>query len=225
MTVRPDHQRITQIGTDGGLLAAPAALPTQGSCWPQPSAPISWSTSPISRRARELTVWNTAAAPFDGTWADPTTAGAADLEGLLPYPEVLRIRVVEGRRARRAVPSVLATEFEPVTRASLAAVVVRAIALVEQGSKVEGDAADADPSRARRGPQRRRARDRRSSTPDDGGEHKTRWRTVATRFEDTTTFFPTLRAPEVWRFINLTGTPTRCTYTSTPSKSSHGTRR
>jgi FtsP/CotA-like multicopper oxidase with cupredoxin domain len=36
-------------------------------------------------------------------------------------------------------------------------------------------------------------------------ERLTRWRTVATRFEDTTTFFPTLHQPEIWRLINLTG--------------------
>ena len=30
-------------------------------------------------------------------------------------------------------------------------------------------------------------------------------RTVATRFEDTTTFFPMLHRPEIWRLINLTG--------------------
>jgi spore coat protein A len=32
-----------------------------------------------------------------------------------------------------------------------------------------------------------------------------RWRTVATRFEDKTNFFPMLRHPEIWRLINLTG--------------------
>ena len=41
---------------------------------------------------------HTAAAPFDGTFADPATAGTADLDELLPYPEVLRVRVVAGRR-------------------------------------------------------------------------------------------------------------------------------
>ena len=39
---------------------------------------------------------------------------------------------------------------------------------------------------------------------DDGRERVTRWRTVATRFEDTVTFFPTLGEPEIWRLINLT---------------------
>jgi spore coat protein A len=31
-----------------------------------------------------------------------------------------------------------------------------------------------------------------------------RWRTVATRFEDKTNFFPMLHRPEIWRLINLT---------------------
>ena len=46
-----DHGRVVQIGTEGGLLLSPAALPTQGSCSPQPSAPTCSSTSPISRPA------------------------------------------------------------------------------------------------------------------------------------------------------------------------------
>ena len=86
----------------------------------------------------ELTVWNTAAAPFDGTRAEPGAAGRVDLEGLLPFPEVLRIRVVEGHRARRRVPKALATDFEPVTRGELDGCVVRAVALVEHRSDVEG---------------------------------------------------------------------------------------
>jgi spore coat protein A len=39
---------------------------------------------------------------------------------------------------------------------------------------------------------------------DDGSDRETRWRTVASRFEDTVTFFPTLGQPEIWRIINLT---------------------
>jgi FtsP/CotA-like multicopper oxidase with cupredoxin domain len=38
----------------------------------------------------------------------------------------------------------------------------------------------------------------------DGSERLTRWRTVATRFEDATTFFPMLHEPEIWRLVNLT---------------------
>jgi o-aminophenol oxidase len=40
--------------------------------------------------------------------------------------------------------------------------------------------------------------------PQPNGEDRvTRWRTVATRFEDTTTFFPMLHESEIWRLINL----------------------
>ena len=80
----------------------------------------------------ELTLWNTARAPFDGTVADPSTAGRADVDGLLPYPEVLRIRVKEGHRSRRRVARVLATDFRRTSRDELADALVRAIALVEQ---------------------------------------------------------------------------------------------
>jgi FtsP/CotA-like multicopper oxidase with cupredoxin domain len=38
----------------------------------------------------------------------------------------------------------------------------------------------------------------------DGEQRTTRWRTVATRFEDTVTFFPTLNESEIWRLVNLT---------------------
>jgi spore coat protein A len=38
----------------------------------------------------------------------------------------------------------------------------------------------------------------------DGTAVTRRYRTVATRFEDTVTFFPTLGVPEIWRVINLT---------------------
>ena len=199
----PDHQRITQIGTDGGLLLGPVALPAQGlvlGSAERADLLIDFSDLPPGA---ELTVWNTATAPFDGAWADPATAGAADLEGLLPFPEVLRIRVVEGHRERRPAPVVLATDVEPVTRGQLADCVVRAVALVEHGS----DVADEPPMLTLR----ELTEDPDAEGPvivvveqDDGRQHERRWRTVASRFEDTATFFPTLGVPEIWRFINLT---------------------
>jgi spore coat protein A len=200
----PDHQRITQIGTDGGLLLAPVSLPAQGLVLASAErADLLVDFSDLSPGV-ELTVWNTAAAPFDGTFADPTIAGAADLAGLLPFPEVLRIRVVEGQRARHPAPMVLATDFGQVTRGELDdGVVVRAIALVER-SDVEG----APPMLTLR----ELVEDPVADGPvivvvehHEGRERETRWRTVATRFEDTASFLPTLGVPEIWRFINLTG--------------------
>jgi FtsP/CotA-like multicopper oxidase with cupredoxin domain len=201
----PDHGRIAQIGTDGGLLLAPAALPVQGLVLASAErADLLVDFSDLAP-GTELTLWNTAGAPFDGTVVDPAAAGRADLEGLLPYPEVLRIRVTEGRRSRRRVPPVLATDFRRTGRDDLRGAVVRAIALVEQEAEVEGT------------PPMLTMRELASDPAADGpvitlvepqaggGEPLTRWRTVATRFEDATTFFPMLHRVEIWRLINLTG--------------------
>ncbi len=200
----PDHERIVQIGSEGGLLLAPVAIPAQGLVLASAErADLLVDFSDLAPGA-ELTLWNTARAPFDGSAIDPRDASRADLDGLLPYPEVLRIRVVDGGRTARRVPPVLATDFRRVERDGLADAVVRAIALVEQEAEAEGmppmltmrelvDEPDAEePFLELVEPQ------------PDGTERVTRWRTVATRFEDATTFFPVLHRPELWRLINLT---------------------
>ena len=202
---RPDHGRITQIGSEGGLFRAPVPIPEQGLVLASAErADLLVDFSDLALGS-ELTLWNTAIAPFDGSAVDPARAGHADLDGLLPYPEVLRIRVGEGRRGERRVPRVLATDFRRTSREELIGVVVRAIALVEQEPEIE----DAPPMLT----MRELALDPSADEPvltlvepqPDGEERITRWRTVATRFEDTTTFFPVLHQPEIWRLINLTG--------------------
>jgi o-aminophenol oxidase len=201
---RPDHGRITQIGTEGGLLPAPVSLPSDGlvlASAERADLLVDFSDLPTGT---ELTLWNTAAAPFDGSHVDPAAAGNASLEGLLPYPEVLQIRVGEGRSWRRPAPSVLATDFRRTSRDEVAGAVARAIALVEHEADAEGmppmltlrelvaDATTAEPVITIVEPGA------------DGQESITRWRTVATRFEDRATFFPMLHRAEIWRFVNLT---------------------
>jgi o-aminophenol oxidase len=198
-----DNGRITQIGTEGGLLPASVPLPRDGlvlASAERADLLVDFSDLPAGT---ELTLWNTAAAPFDGASVDPATAGSADLQGLLPWPQVLRIRVVDGHPQRRRVPSVLSTDIRRTTRDELSDAVVRAIALVEQEAAAEGmppmltlrelvaDPTGTEPvvTLVEQGA--------------DGKERATRWRTVATRFEDTTTFFPMLHQPEIWRLINL----------------------
>jgi FtsP/CotA-like multicopper oxidase with cupredoxin domain len=135
----PDHGRITQIGTEGGLLPAPVSVPAQGlvlASAERADLLVDFSDLPPGT---ELTLWNTATAPFDGTVVDPATAGRVDLDGLLPYPEVLRIRVVEGCRSRYSAPRVLATDFRRTGRDELVGAVVRAIALVEEEADVDDD--------------------------------------------------------------------------------------
>jgi FtsP/CotA-like multicopper oxidase with cupredoxin domain len=201
----PDHERITQIGSDGGLLPAATALPAQGLVLGSAErADLLVDFSDLSP-GTELTLWNNAGAPFDGVVADPATAGTPDPENLLPFPEVLRIRVVDGQRRSLPAPPRPTTDVEPVDRAALAGCTVRAVALVEQETESEG----APPMLT----MRELVEDHDGTepvitvierAPGDGAERVTRWRTVATRFEDTVTFFPMLGEPEIWRFVNLT---------------------
>ena len=170
----------------------------------------------------ELTLLNTAAAPFDGTRFRPRDAeNAADLEGLLPYPQVLRFRVAGGRAEppRRSRASSRPTTSRP-RRDALAGAPRRAIALVERELDDEPNmltmrelAVAADGRRP--GPlvtvDRRRAR-------------RTRYRVVAAHFEDTTTFFPMLGEYEVWQLINLTGDTHPIHLHLDPFQSSRGAR-
>ena len=101
---RPDHERITQIGSEGGLLRRPSRSRSRDSCWRPPSAQISWSTSRISHPGPSSPSGTPPRLRSTARPPTPRAAGHADLDGLLPYPEVLRIRVGEGRRGRRRVP-------------------------------------------------------------------------------------------------------------------------
>jgi len=202
---RPDHDRVTQIGSDGGLLAGPVSIPLQGlvlASAERADILIDFSDLPLGA---ELTLWNNAAAPFNGGFADPSTAGTPDLEGLLPYPEVLRFRVIDGRRGGRRPPAVLATDMKRPDRDQLKDCVMRAIALVEQESGRQGQPSTLT---MRELTEAAAADEPVITLVEAGAAHQdqiTRWRTVATRFEDRTNFFPMLREPEIWRLINLTG--------------------
>jgi spore coat protein A len=195
----PELERITQIGTDHGLLRAPATIPADGLVLASAERVDLLVDFSDLAPGSELTVLNTAAAPFDGSpFAAADAENAADLEGLLPYPQVLRFRVVGEAASRRSIPGELASDYERPTDEALAGARRRAIALVEREKDGEPNmltmrelavAADRDV-----GPQ---------VAVIDGGE-TTRYRVVAAHFEDTTTFFPMLGEYEVWQLINLT---------------------
>jgi FtsP/CotA-like multicopper oxidase with cupredoxin domain len=204
----PDLDRISQIGTDHGLLRAPVCVPSQGLVLaPAERADLLVDFSDLPPGI-ELTLLNTASAPFDGAPYPPERAAqAASPDGLLPYPDVMRFRVVAGAPSRRPAPQELADDFSPPTTDELAGAVRRAVALVEQ--ELEGETnmltmrelapADEDDD----------ADDRLVTivAADASGTDRTmaRYRTVACHFEDTVTFFPILGRYEVWQFINLTG--------------------
>jgi FtsP/CotA-like multicopper oxidase with cupredoxin domain len=196
----PELERITQIGTDHGLLRAPVSVPPEGLVLASAERADLLVDFSDLEPGSELTLLNTAPAPFDGSAFPAADArDAADLDGLLPYPQVMRFRVIQDQVTRRKIPHQLATDYRLPTPEGLAGAPRRAIALVER----ELDDA----------PNMLTMREL-EIAPDEHtgplltlteGEHTTRYRTVASHFEDITTFFPMLGEYEVWQLINLTG--------------------
>ena len=196
----PELERITQIGTDHGLLRAPVSLPADGLVLASAERADLLVDFSGLQAGTELTIFNTAAAPFDGSPFPAADAEhAANLRGLLPYPHVLRLRVTGDGSSGISIPRELATDYEPLSSEALAGARRRAIALVER--EMEGEpnmltmrelavAAEADS-----GP---------VVSVVDGAE-TTAYRVVAAHFEDATTFFPMLGEHEAWQLINLTG--------------------
>jgi spore coat protein A len=197
---RPELARITQIGTDHGLLRTCCSAPAQGLVLASAERADLLVDFSDLEPGRELTLLNTARAPFDGAPFPAADAErAANLDGLLPYPQVMRFRVVAGRPTRRTIPRELATDYGSLPPQALASAPRRTIVLVER--EVE------------EGPSMLTMRELAvSRDEDDGapvtitdGKRTTRYRTAATHFEDATTFFPMLGQYEVWQLVNLTG--------------------
>jgi len=195
----PELDRITQIGTDHGLVRAPVGVPVDGLVLASAErADLLVDFSDLAPGS-ELTLLNTAAAPFDGsTFPAEDAENAANLAGLLPYPQVLRLRVAGEAAGRTSIPQELATDYEPAATAALAGARRRAIALVER------ELADM--------PNMLTMRELAIAADDGGprvrvvhGDEVTHYRVVAAHFEDATTFFPMLGEHEVWQLINLTG--------------------
>jgi spore coat protein A len=196
----PELDRITQIGTDHGLVRAPTRMPSDGLVLASAErADLLVDFSDLAPGS-ELALFNTAKAPFDGSPFPATGADtAADLAGLLPHPEVMRFRVVRGSSQRRVFPAALASDYSAPSAEELADAKHRAIALVER--ELEGEpnmltmrelapVEDSDSTGL-------------LTVTHDG--MTTRYRAVAAHFEDVTTFFPVLGEYEVWQLINLTG--------------------
>jgi len=196
----PALERIVQIGTDHGLLRGPVSAPADGLVLASAErADLLVDFSDLAPGS-ELTVLNTAAAPFDGSAFPAADAPkAADLAGLLPYPEVLRFRVAGEAASPISIPRELATDFDSPSAEALSAAPHRMIALVEM------ELEDA-PNMLTMRELEHVADDREGPlvTVRDG-EQTTRYRSVAAHFEDTTTFFPMLGRYEVWQLVNLTG--------------------
>jgi FtsP/CotA-like multicopper oxidase with cupredoxin domain len=195
----PDLDRISQIGTDHGLLRSAADVPSDGLVLASAERADLLVDFSDLEPGSELTLVNTATAPFDGsTFPAADARRAADLAGLLPYPQVMRFRVVDGPTTRRTAPRELATDYRPPAPAALAAAPRRTIALVER--ELGGEPSMLTMRELQIAPE---DHTRRLVTVTEG-EQTTRYHVVASHFEDTTTFFPILGQYEVWQLINLT---------------------
>jgi FtsP/CotA-like multicopper oxidase with cupredoxin domain len=195
----PELDRVTQIGTDHGLLGTLTRVPSDGLVLASAERADLLVDFSDLEPGSELTLLNTAAAPFDGTPFPAADArNAADLDGLLAYPQVMRFHVSQAPVARRAIPRELATDYRLPTPEALAGAPRRAIALVERELEGEPNMLTmrelAVAPATHTGPR---------LTLTEGGQ-TTSYRVVASHFEDATTFFPVLGEYEVWRLINLT---------------------
>jgi FtsP/CotA-like multicopper oxidase with cupredoxin domain len=195
----PELHRITQIGTDHGLLRTPASLPPDGLVLASAERADLLVDFSGLEPGSELTLHNTAAAPFDGApFPAASASSAADPGRMLPYPHVMGFRVVPGPVTRRTIPGQLATDYRRPAPDALAGAPRRTIALVER--ELDGQ------------PNMLTMRELEIAGDDHtgpvvtvaDGEQTTRYRAAAAHFEDATTFFPVLDRYEVWQLINLT---------------------
>jgi spore coat protein A len=194
----PGLHRITQIGTDHGLLRAPACVPPDGLVLASAERADLLIDFSDLEPGSELALLNTAAAPFDGTSFPAANAyNAADPGRMLPYPQVMRFRVVPGPVSRRTITGELAGDYRSPSPDALAGAPRRTIALVER--ELEG------------APSMLTMRELVIADDHTGpiltvtdGEQTTRYRAAAAHFEEATTFFPVLDRYEVWQLINLT---------------------
>src|SRR5690349_3852683 len=194
----PALERITQIGTDHGLLRAPVSVPPEGLVLASAERADLLVDFSDLEPGSALTLLNTAAAPFDGSAFPAADAPeAADLDGLLPYPQVMRLRVIQGPVTQRKIPRELDTDYQTPSSEALAGAPRRAIALVER--ELEGE------------PSMLTMRELAIAAGDQtgqvvavtAGDQTTRYRVVASHFEDASTFFPMLGQWEIWQLINL----------------------
>jgi spore coat protein A len=190
--------RVTQIGTDGGLLEAPVSPPGDGLIL----APAERADLIVDFRAfhgQRLALVNSAAAPFKGAAFD-AEPGTADAEHGLPYPQVMQFRV-SSQHAEDPfkLPARLSNSRRLNVGDTIAKCVQRMIALV----KHEMDGRDMFmlhellpcPAPATGEPV--------VAIKDESGI-VTNYRTASHRFEDTVNFLIAEGSTEVWHFLNLT---------------------
>jgi FtsP/CotA-like multicopper oxidase with cupredoxin domain len=195
---RPISDAIRQIGSDGGLLGTPVALPQDGLVLaPAERADLIVDFRPY--RGQRLRLVNTAGAPFDGQ--PPTQPpGAADPAHRLADADVMQFRVTSHVVDDPFVlPAALSSTYRRLTLEQIPVSAVRRIvALVEDnGMLMLHELAPASAGAAM-------PEEPLITVTDDTGV-TTHYRVVAKHFEDTVNWFVAYGATEVWQFLNLTG--------------------
>jgi len=190
--------KITQIGTDGGLLGRPVAVPRDGLIL-APAERADLIVDFRALRGQRLTLVNTAGAPFDNSPATQPP-GMPDLDNRLPHPEVMEFRVSpQPVDDPFVLPATLSSSYRrlehdrlpPDHQHRLVALVEYPdgmLTLRELAEVLEGDAASGEALIV--------IADERGKT--------VQYRTVAKQFEDTVNWFVAYGSTEVWRIINLT---------------------
>jgi spore coat protein A len=199
---RPISDAIRQIGTDGGLLGTPVALPPDGLVLaPAERADLLVDFRPY--RGQRLTLVNTAGAPFDGL-PPMQRPGTPDPENRLADADVMQFRVnAHVVDDQFVLPTVLSSTYRRLSGEQTPANAVRRIvALVEDNGMLmlhELTPVPADPA----GPGTATPDEPLITVTDDKGV-MTHYRVVARHFEDTVNWFVAYGATEVWQFLNLT---------------------
>jgi spore coat protein A len=190
--------RVTQIGTDGGLLDVPVSPPGDGLVL-APAERADLIVDFRGLRGQRLVMVNTAAAPFKGLAFD-RQPGTADPDHRLPYPQVMELRVAsEASDDRFVMPTRLSGYHRLSTEGLAAASVNRMVALV----KHEVDGHDMFMLHELVPSSESTSGEPLIAIQDESGVI-TSYRTVAERFEDTVNFMVIDGSTEVWHFLNLT---------------------
>jgi FtsP/CotA-like multicopper oxidase with cupredoxin domain len=194
----PVSDKMSQIGTDGGLLAAPVPVPPEGLLLGSAER-ADLIVDFRAFRGRRLILVNTASAPFKGEPAGQPP-GKPNPKALLPYPQVMEFRVADARvddsfvlsGRLSSLKSLAASAVKPTLTQRLVALVKHTMHgqdtfLLHELQPVLGPA-HAEPLIC--------VKDERGAV--------TQYRTVAKWFEDGASFFVPQGATEVWHFLNLT---------------------
>jgi FtsP/CotA-like multicopper oxidase with cupredoxin domain len=205
---------VRQIGSDGGLLGSPVALPPDGLVLAS-SERADLVVDFGALRGRTLRWVNTATAPFRGEPLPPgTRPGDPDRAGRLPAPDVMQFRVADGAGGSPTLPSALSStlsDVRPLTQNDIPKGdhQQRLVALVERGGELQ--LCETVPQGTMAPPVRMPSRVPGGNKlvgvvlPIQEQHQPVKYHTiVATRFDDAMNWRVRHGHWEVWKIINLT---------------------